>query len=538
MGRAVLVACALAAVAQAGAMPAHAAPAAGAAGAARIAPNAPNATPPVARWLAESGLDAHALGMIAIPLGGGEAIVRHNANAAMNPASTMKLLTSLAALSVLGPEYRWRTDAHLRGRLADGVLEGDLVLRGGGDPKLVIEDLAEFIARMRAAGLREIRGDLVLDDAIYDVGEASVQDFDGDPSQPYNVRPFGVLMNFKAVKIVVGASNGAASVALDPPLAGVKVDNRMAVSRGACRFAIAVSSSVTGMEAIAEKDTAGPRPPHARATPAASPREASQAASPREARPTAAAQKSRVSGPDAATITVSGQIAPACGERSVFSAVLDHRRFVDALFRAAWQAAGGQWSGAARVERGAARGEPWLAWHSPRTLADVVHDVNKFSNNVMARHLLLQLAVAAGSAPATEEAARRALRDWLARQGMAFPELVVENGSGLSRTARISAASLARVLEFAAAGPHAHLVRGSLPIAGVDGTMKYRLAGQPIAGNAWIKTGSLAEVRTIAGYVDAASGRRYAVVLLANGPGAESAARVQEQFLRWVHANG
>ena len=111
-----------------------------------------------------------------------------------------------------------------------------------------------------------------------------------------------------------------------------------------------------------------------------------------------------------------------------------------------------------------------------------------------------------GGVPATEEGARRALRDWLAKQGMVFPELVVENGSGLSRTARISAASLARVLVFAAAGPYAQALRESLPIAGVDGTMKYRLAGQPIAGNAWIKTGSLDEVRTIAGYVDAASG--------------------------------
>ncbi len=451
---------------------------------------APAARPgaPIEQWLSQSGLEPSQLALIARPLGGGPVLARHNADTAMNPASTMKLLTSLAALSVLGPQYRWRTDAHLRGRLADGVLEGDLILRGGGDPKFVIEDLAEFIARMRAAGLREIRGDLVLDDSIYDVGAASVQDFDGDPSQPYNVRPFGMLMNFKAVKFVVSAKNGAASVTLDPPLAGVRLDNRLTAMRGPCRFAMSVASL---------DGTPGP-----------------------------------------AVVRVSGAIAPSCGERSVFSSVLDHRAFAEALFRAAWQEAGGRWSGSARIERGAARGDPWLAWNSPRTLADVVNDVNKFSNNLMARHLLLQLAVASGSVPATEEAARGALRDWLAKQGLTFTELVVENGSGLSRTARISAASLARVLEFAAAAPYADLIRGSLPIAGVDGTMKYRLTGRPIAGNAWIKTGSLAEVRTIAGYVDAASGKRYAVVLFANGPRAESAAQLQEQFLRWVHANG
>ncbi|MBK8768690.1 MAG: D-alanyl-D-alanine carboxypeptidase [Burkholderiaceae bacterium] len=85
---------------------------------------------------------------------------------------------------MLGPEYRWRTTAYLRGRLQDDVLTGDLVLRGGGDPKFVVEDLVEFAARMRRAGLRELRADLIVDDLLYDVGDESVERFDGDPRSP------------------------------------------------------------------------------------------------------------------------------------------------------------------------------------------------------------------------------------------------------------------------------------------------------------------------------------------------------------------
>src|SRR5690606_1826992 len=127
---------------------------------------------------------------------------------------------------------------------------------------------------------------------------------------------------------------------------------------------------------------------------------------------------------------------------------------------------------------------------------------------------------------------------WLDAQGLPTRGLALDNGSGLSRDSRASAAQLARLLRHAAAGPFADLIRESLPVAGIDGTMKARLAGEPIAGRAWIKTGSLDGVRSIAGYVQAASGRRYAVAMIVNGPNAASSRALQDEFLRWVYANG
>ncbi len=445
---------------------------------------------PFGAWVQAAGLAGSQVGAIALPLDGGPPLVAHEADRPLNPASAIKLLTTYAGLALLGSEYRWRTEARLRGELSGGVLRGDLVLRGGGDPKLVIEDLEAFVARMRAAGLERIDGDLVVDDAIFDSDGRSVEDFDGDPSQPYNVRPFGALMNFKAARVVVRPRSKGAEVAFDPALADVAVDNRIRVVGGACRFGAAQLQL----------------------------RDAGRAEAP--------------------VLRVSGRYSRACGEQGVFAALLDHRQFVHGLFKAAWEAAGGRLVGGTRIERGAARGEPWLVWESPRTLAEVVRDINKFSNNVMTRQLLLQLAAEAGARPASAESARRVLRDWLAAQGLDHPRLVVDNGAGLSREARISAVHLAQVLRHAAAGPHADALRESLPVVGIDGTMKARLAGEPVAGNAWIKTGSLEAVRSIAGYVQAASGRRYAVVLLVNGPDAGASRSLQDEFLRWVHASG
>jgi D-alanyl-D-alanine carboxypeptidase/D-alanyl-D-alanine-endopeptidase (penicillin-binding protein 4) len=450
------------------------------------------APPAVADAMRAAAVAPHEWGMVVLPLDGGAPLAAHNAQLAFNPASAMKLVTTYAALSLLGPDYRWNTAVLMRGRLEGDVLAGDLVLRGGGDPKLVIEDMVELVGRLRASGLREISGNLVIDDSLYEVGDDSVEKFDGDPSQPYNVRPHAALMNFKATKFIVRPSGKLVSIELDPPLAGVPVLNEVRLVAGACRF---------GAPGLAIRD-AGP-----------------------EERP---------------VIRIGGAYSAGCGEQSTMAAVLNHRQFIHGFFGAAWRAAGGVWSGRTVVERDPGTALPTLAqWTSTRNLGEVVRDVNKFSNNVMARQLLLQTSAdASRRQPATLERARRVVVVWLEQRGLRAPELVIENGSGLSRSERISPTSLARLLADAARSDQAQIFLESLPVVGVDGTMKSRLKNEPVAGNAWIKTGSLNDVRSIAGYVTAASGRRYAVVLIVNGPRAEGTGAAQDALLRWVHASG
>ncbi len=448
--------------------------------------------PQLAQLIKSSGLGTEEIGLYAVPLNARTPTLSVNADKAFNPASTMKLVTTYAALSLLGADYRWRSSLYLRGTLQGDVLQGDLIFRGTGDPKFVIEDLTELVAQLRKAGLREIRGDFILDDGFYDISDGSVDAIDGDPSQPYNVKPSAALMNFKATKFVISPGTNQL-LSTDPPLADVPFVNEVRVVRGACRY---------GAAGLTIRDAGT------------------------EAQP---------------AIRVSGTFSESCGQSAVFSATLNHRQFAHGFFKAAWVTAGGVFNGKTRFEKDASmqiKSGAWQTWISPRTLGDVVRDINKFSNNVMTRQVMLTTSAEVLKLPATIERARRTVTTWLTRQGLNFPELVIDNGSGLSRQERISAANLARLLQSAAASPYAELIKESLPVVGVDGTMSKRLTKDAVAGKAWIKTGSLNDVRSIAGYVDAASGVRYAVVLLVNGPRAESSQGLQDALLRWIHQNG
>ena len=417
--------------------------------------------------------------------------VMHQAERPFNPASTMKLVTTHAALAMLGPDYRWTTRFLTTGPIRDGVLQGDLILQGGGDPHLVIEDLHALMADLRAQGLTTIRGDLVVDDARFAVGPADGEAFDGDASQAYNVRPWAALTNFKASKLVIDPKKR--QLALEPPLADVQLRYDVKVLKGRCR---------TGGTRLGVQDgaTAAGRP----------------------------------------VVSVNGTQVRACGSQQFYAAMLDHQQFLHGIFKAAWKDMGGQFTGRTRIQPGAAvRGRPLYAWQSTLDLGEVVHHINKFSNNVMTRMLLLEMAAASGQGALPPDRAGQWLHQWYRSQGLALPSLVMENGSGLSRQARISAGDMVALLARAAGSPSAPWFEASLPVVGIDGTMKTRLRMDPVAGQAQIKTGTLQNVRAIAGYVTAASGRRYALSLMINGKyPAERALHAQDELLRWVYRHG
>lgn len=444
-----------------------------------------------ARTLTTSGIDAGAFGLVVQPLGEGRLRVNHQGARAFNPASTMKLVTTHAALSMLGPDYHWATRFHTRGVLRDGVLTGDLIIQGGGDPRLLIEDLRALIADMRAGGLHTIKGNLVIDDSRFSARAGLSRAFDGDASQAYNVQPYAALMNFKATRLMADPKSRRLTV--DPPLADVQLRYDVRVLKGRCR---------PGLTRLGVKESVG-----------------------RHGKP---------------VITVKGTQVRACGAQQFYAAVLDHQQFVHGIFKAAWQEMGGKFHGRTLVRSGAAAtATPYLTWLSSRNLSDVVHDINKFSNNVMTRMLLLEMAAVKGQGALPADAAGRWLHRWYQGQGLAMPSLVVENGSGLSRRERISASDMVSMLKVAARSETAPWFESSLPVVGIDGTMRTRLRHDPVAGQAQIKTGTLNDVRAIAGYVTAASGRRYAVSLMINGHfEARRALAGQDELLRWIYRNG
>ena len=432
------------------------------------------------------GIPMSAVGISVQEVGSTRPLLTANSASPLNPASTMKLVTTYGALELLGPAYRWKTETYLGGALRDGTLEGDLILKGYGDPKLTLEGLWLLLRDLRARGLKDIRGDLVLDRAQFSPIEFDASRFDGDALRPYNVGPDALLVNFKAVRFrfVPEPERRAVRVFAEPRIVEVATDLRLAD------------------------------------TPCGDWRERMKADFQLQA--------------PAPKAVFSGTYSTSCGERDWHVAMLPPNQYAASVFRLLWAELGGTLNGSAR-EGTAPQGKPFAAIESP-SLAEVVRDINKYSNNVMARQLFLTIGADQAGAPATAANAQRSIKAWLAKKGLEFPELVMENGSGLSRVERISAQSLTSVLVAAFRSPVMPELVASLPLIAVDGTMRRRMKSESIAGQAHIKTGSLSDVRAIAGYVLDRSGRRYAVTMIVNHPNAQQSQAAQDALLNWVYS--
>ena len=443
---------------------------------------------PVAKALAQSAIPESAAAIYVQEIGAERPLLAVGAERAMNPASTIKLLTTYAALELLGPAYVWPTEAYAAGALKQDLLAGDLVLKGYGDPKLTLENFWLLLRDLRGRGLREIRGDLVLDRSHFAGADPDPARFDDQPTRPYNTNPDAVLVNFKAIRLqfVPDAEARAVRILPEPALPQIQIVNQLVLDAAPCGDWVA----------RLKLDAQG------------------------------AASTAR--------LTFAGNYSRDCGERVRHFSVLNHQQYLLALFTQLWREQGGVFAGGVRDGTAAREARLIAAVQSP-ALAEVVRDINKYSNNVMARQLFLTLGSAGAGAPATPDKAGRVIRQWLAGKGLSFPELVLENGSGLSRIERISAANLAQLLLAAFRSAVMPELMASLPLVAVDGTMKKRLAGAELAGQAHIKTGSLSGVRAIGGYVLDAQGRRVVVVFIVNHANAGNAQPVQDALLKWVY---
>jgi serine-type D-Ala-D-Ala carboxypeptidase/endopeptidase (penicillin-binding protein 4) len=445
---------------------------------------------PVAEALKAASVPASAVSIVVQGVEARGPSLAWNPGRQMNPASAMKLFTTLAALELLGPAYRWKTEAYVDGELAGGVLKGDLFLKGYGDPKLDYESFWMLLRALRGKGVRAIEGDLVLDRSHFSATNGHPGDFDGEALRPYNVLPDALLVHYKSLRFVFVPQPERAGVHVyaEPHPPGLVLENRLELSGGMCHEGRAFRAIL--------QPTFEPGPP------------------PR--------------------VAFDGRYPIECGEKDLNVALLPPDAQVAGIFRELWGEMGGAWRGEARAGEVPA-GARLLHTHESRPLAEIVRDINKFSNNVMARQLFLTLATSAYDPPAQPHHAQQVLRHWLNLKDIAAPELSIENGSGLSRTDRASAATLATLLLAGWRSAAMPEFVASLPLAALDGTMKKRLLDEPIAGQAHLKTGLLSNARAMAGYLLDARGRRQVVVMLINHPNAPDAEAANDALLRWVY---
>ena len=435
--------------------------------------------------LARAKVPQEAVSVVVEPVLSGPVLVSHRAKESMNPASVMKLFTTFAALELLGPAFTFRTDVLATGNATSGVLDGDLVIRGGGDPKLTYEKLWQVAHHVRARGIREVRGDVILDRGYF--APAAPHDpgsFDKEPRRAYNVGPDALLVNFQAIDFRFIPEGTAARVTGEPDIPSVDIASRIRVVPGPCgawRQGLSYEVVENGM---------------------------------------------------LATVTFSGTYPGECGEKSWPLAIMESSRYTEAVWRWVWSEAGGIVRG--KVRSGATPADARLVYrHESEPLANLVRDTNKFSNNVMARHLFLALSAEPSGAGGQAQASARVVLDWLARRSIEASEVVLENGSGLSRDERASAATIATLLRTAWASPLMSELTSSLPVLAVDGTLKKR--GRLASGQAHLKGGTLSGVQSVAGYVLDHRGRRWIVVMIVNHPNAGSAQGAIDALVDWVY---
>jgi serine-type D-Ala-D-Ala carboxypeptidase/endopeptidase (penicillin-binding protein 4) len=446
--------------------------------------------PPVAQALKAHRLAPRDLSIYVHEVGRSEPLLAFNADVPRNPASTMKLLTTLAALEVLGPAYQWRTEAWTDAEPVDGRLDGNLYIKGYGDPYLVIEQFWRFLRGLRQTGLESVDGELIVDQSYFQPAPGDPAEFDGRPLRAYNVMPSALLVNFQTVSLrfLPDAAAGRLHIAADPHPPRLTVDNRVRLTAGGCRgFGRNLAMRVV-----------------------------------REA--------------DADRVIFTGRYPASCGENEIHRVLTDATPYVAGVFRALWGELGGRVAGGWR-EAPVPANARLLHSHASPPLADIVRSINKFSNNVMTRQLLLTLGAERAGPPGSDEQGIAALHDWLAGKGLVFPELVVDNGAGLSRSERISARHLGQVVQAGLASPYMPEFLASLPLLGMDGTLQRR-AADGLSGRARLKTGSLDNVRSLAGVVTDRRGRQYAVAMLHNARRVEGYAgeAVQDALLAWLDA--
>lgn len=443
---------------------------------------------PVAQALATAGIPEQSVALYIHEIGADRPAVSHAAERPFNPASTMKLVTTYAALDLLGPAYAWTTDVYGGGPIQGEALAGPLIIKGYGDPKLTFENFWVLLRNVRARGVREIRGDLLLDRTYFSTEDFDPSRFDGDPIRPYNTGPDALLVNFKAITVqFVPEAGGRVRLISEPALETLQVVNKVVLTDGACGDWV----SRLKFEPQGTGETA--------------------------------------------RLVIAGNYPADCGERTRSFSLLNHRTYTGALFNQLWKDLGGSITGVVR-DGVVPRDARLLASARSPALSEIVRDINKYSNNVMARQLFLTLGAIHGGPPATLEKGAAAVRQWAAQKGLSMPELVIDNGSGLSRTGRISARSMGEMLLDAFRSAVMPEFISSLPVVAADGTMKKRLANAQVAGQAHIKGGTLEGVRAIAGYVLDANGRRVVVVFMVNHQNAPQAQAAQDALLQWVHA--
>ena len=438
--------------------------------------------------LSKNKVPADNLSIYVRDLNAKQPMLQHNIDVMRSPASTIKLVTTYAALKQLGPNYAWRTEAWSRGEIEDGILHGDLILKGYGDPFMVYERFWKFVHELHDKGLKEITGDVIIDNNYYDLPRHNNDAFDGQGFRVYNAGASPLMFNFQATRLMLKPPEDEAATLADvvpfPASSALVLDNQLALVKGRCKR--------------------------------------------RHGRP-------KLSWGPEKQLIIKGQFSTSCKPRYLMRNISEPTQHAYDAFKHFWTELGGTLHGGLKEGQLSGSDELFHSYSSP-TLGEQIRLINKWSNNVMTRQLFLTTGANRFGAPATLKKGKDAVIAILEEQGIDTTEMVIENGSGLSRKSRVSARQMSQLLEVAYRDAYMPEFMSSMSLPGIDGTMASRFKSDDLKGRSHLKTGTLNSVTAIAGYMLNRKGRRLVIVIQHNGSRATSArgGKIQDEVLRWA----
>ena len=441
--------------------------------------------------LHEADVPTSSISLLVLPLGANDAKLSLQANAAMSPASTMKLVTSFIALDELGPTFRWKTQLLSEVEPKNNRLKGTLFFRGGGAPDLSWERVGELLRALRNKGVQHIKGNIVLDRSYFQPQrfDMNIPAFDETPDAYYNVIPDALLVHSNLTGFEIESSGSRIKYNIFPPMTQLTIRNHLTLSDLAC--------------GEWEKNWQSP--------------------------------KVKTEHQYHTIVTLFGEFPRNCKISSELN-ILDRNLYIEHLMRKLWTEMGGSWNGHV-IDGVTPASAKIIIEKTSDTLADNIKVINKRSDNAMARLLYLTLGAEdknRAEGVTSFQAAQSRVRQWFKKNSIDDEGLILENGSGLSRSERITAQQLAGLLQVAGKSNWFAEFSASLPIVGVDGTMRKRLVGTTAAARARMKTGTLRDTTAVAGYVRDVADKTWVVVAIINDPNAAKARPVLDALIEWV----
>ncbi len=435
--------------------------------------------------IAESPLSFETVSIWVAPVDSGIPIVDYQSHIPRTPASITKAITTGISLFLLGENYRWKTEFYTNGSINNTTLDGDLIIKGYGNPYMVEEKLMDMVVELRNLGINHIDGDVILDNSYFINTVETPDSFDGRGLEAYNALPNALSINFRTVELVFNNRGGKINVSTVPELNYTHIQNNMTFNRyKRCRG--------KGFAPRIEVDRAQD------------------------------------------LVVVSGSMSRACKHQTMKKVLSDAGDLFFGNFRKAWLTSGG--SMGENWYYGQANNSLTLLYRGlSRPLYEQISAMNKHSNNIMTRQLFLTMGAELTQPPATLEKSRAVVMNKLKQLGIPMQGLFIDNGSGLSRYTKLSAAQMGAFLIAMQDARVRPFFENSLSIVGVDGTLRRRLRGTPLAGNAIGKTGTLKNAKSVVGYLTAQSGRKYAYVMLFEGKRAKAGRGLMDAVMQWVY---